>query len=138
MENSLEVLLKTLVANNFVVGLWLRETEDLTDSFCGRPCCLQKCTDNGFGDPGVLLISGGGPSKDLLGNKLGSGTLGWAAGLGLFEEEQEELFCCPGRPCGGEGALVGGEGALAEREGCALREGCCLTLLWGVGGPAPW
>ena len=45
--------------------------------FCGRPCKLQKKTDRGGGDPGILfsvggdprtedLGIGGGPSRDLL------------------------------------------------------------------------
>ena len=35
-------------------------------SFLGRPCILQKKTDSSFGDPGILLVEGGDPSRDLL------------------------------------------------------------------------
>ena len=77
LENSLEELVNTLVENLSVVILGLLEAGDLRDSFPGRPCWLQNMTDSGFGDPGVLLIIGGGPSKDLLlGTRLGIGTAG--------------------------------------------------------------
>ena len=76
-------------------GVGIRGGGALT-SFLGRPCRLQKKTDSSLGDPGILLVAGGDPSRDLLfdGGEPSKGILEGALQDADCEEEHVKLFPC--------------------------------------------